>query len=127
MTNLDFNLSICSDIDRFFVYDIFAIASYVRSEEKWIGVNLMNAFIQQMINQKINSVTPEELLRYGAQYGFQINPQQAKEIVSHFNGKHINIFNDSERNKVINALSKTIDPNLVAEVNKLFLNFIKGN
>ncbi|MTT33166.1 DUF2624 family protein [Terrilactibacillus sp. BCM23-1] len=87
----------------------------------------MNAFIQQMINQKINSVTSEELLRYGAQYGFQINPQQAKEIVSHFNGKHINIFDDSERNRVINALSKTIDPNLVAEVNKLFLNFIKGN
>lgn len=80
--------------------------------------------LQNVVNHKINNITGDELLGYGKQFGVKINPDQAKKIAAYLRGKNINIFNNTERSKVIKEIAKIAGPVTAKEVNKIFAKFV---
>lgn len=83
--------------------------------------------LEQIVNQKLNRLTKEELLKYSKQYDLDINGQQAEKIVGLIRGKNINIFNSSERARLIKEVARITSPEVAKKINKLFLEFIGSN
>ncbi|RDI43982.1 DUF2624 domain-containing protein [Falsibacillus pallidus] len=79
--------------------------------------------LQNVVNHKINTVTPEELLKYAKQYNVQINQNQAEKIANHIRGKNINIFDDAQRSKLVRDVAKIAGPSVAKELNALFIQF----
>ncbi|UII54895.1 DUF2624 domain-containing protein [Cytobacillus spongiae] len=78
---------------------------------------------ENIINHKISTITADELMKYAKQFQISINPEEAKQIAKYLKGKQINIFNDSERAKVIKEIAKVAGPSTAKEVNRLFIQF----
>ncbi|MFC0612578.1 DUF2624 domain-containing protein [Scopulibacillus daqui] len=80
--------------------------------------------IRQLVNQKINNVTPQELLKLSQQYGFDLSRAQADKISKMLRGKNIDIFNDQDRRQVLQNISVNIDRRLASEINRMFNEFM---
>ncbi|MCA1039098.1 DUF2624 domain-containing protein [Bacillus infantis] len=80
---------------------------------------------ENIINHKVSTITTEELLKYAKQFQISINHVQAKQIANYLKGKQVNIFQDSERSKIIKEIAKIAGPDTAREVNKLFMQFTK--
>jgi hypothetical protein len=78
---------------------------------------------ENIINHKISTITADELMKYAKQFQISINTEEAKQIAKYLKGKQINIFNDSERAKVIKEIAKVAGPSTAKEVNRLFIQF----
>ncbi|WP_044894773.1 DUF2624 domain-containing protein [Bacillus alveayuensis] len=84
----------------------------------------MNIY-QQIINQKIKKITPEELVSYSEDYGIKLTIEEAKKIIYIARNNKINVFNPQERIKWIKELAKITSPQTAKQANELFLKFIK--
>ncbi|WP_070120651.1 DUF2624 domain-containing protein [Bacillus marinisedimentorum] len=84
----------------------------------------MNLF-QSVVNQKLNTLDAEELLKYAALYKLNISKKEAQQIAAMMNGKNINIFNDSERKKLLQKIARQVNPELAKELHHLFKQFMK--
>jgi hypothetical protein len=80
---------------------------------------------QQIINQKIKKITPEELVSYSEDYGIKLTIEEAKKIIYIARNNKINVFNPQERIKWIKELAKITSPQTAKQANELFLKFIK--
>ncbi|KAA0549391.1 DUF2624 domain-containing protein [Bacillus sp. BGMRC 2118] len=83
--------------------------------------------LEQIVNQRINRITKEELLKYSKEYGYSISTSQAEKIVLLLRGKNVNIFNSAERAKLIKEIAKITSPAVAKELNQLFLQFTGTN
>ncbi len=81
--------------------------------------------LQNVVNQKVNSITTAELLKYAKEYGMPLTPKQAEAIVLKVRGKKINIFDDQQRAQLVKSLSKIVGPKTAKDLNQLFLQFVK--
>ncbi len=81
--------------------------------------------LENIINHKINTITSEELMKYANQFQIKITKGQADKIAAYLRGKHVNIFNNSERIQVIKEIARIAGPDVAREVNRLFLQFTK--
>ncbi len=84
----------------------------------------MNLF-QSAINQKLNTVNAEQLLKYASLYKLNISKKEAQHIAGMIKGKNINIFNDSERKNLLKKIARQVSPELAKELNHLFKQFMK--
>ena len=84
----------------------------------------MNIF-ENIINQKISSITADELLKYANQFQISISNQHASQIANFLSGKNVNIFNSGERAKLIKEIAKIAGADTAKEINRLFLQFTK--
>ncbi|MBP3039653.1 DUF2624 domain-containing protein [Bacillaceae bacterium Marseille-Q3522] len=84
------------------------------------------SIFHSIINQKINTVSDEDLWQYAKQFKINVTKDQAKKIASYLRGKKINIFNDDERKKVIREIAGVTGPETAKEVNQLFLLLTKN-
>ncbi|MBA2873504.1 DUF2624 domain-containing protein [Thermaerobacillus caldiproteolyticus] len=84
----------------------------------------MNIY-QQIINQKIKTITPEELVSYSRDYGISLTMEEAKKIIHIAQNRQINVFDPQERKKWIKELAKITSPQTARQANELFLKFIK--
>ncbi|QED48659.1 DUF2624 domain-containing protein [Cytobacillus dafuensis] len=80
---------------------------------------------ENIINYKINNMTATELLKYASQFQVSITKQQATKIAEYLRGKQINIFDDTERSKIVKEIAKIAGPETAREVNRLFIQFTK--
>lgn len=80
---------------------------------------------ENIINHKISTITPDELLKYANQFKISVNRTQAIQIAEYLNGKKVNIFDDSQRVKLVKEIAKIAGADTAKEVNKLFMQFIK--
>lgn len=80
---------------------------------------------ENIINHKISTITASELLKYANQFNISINKSQAAKIAEYLRGKNVNIFNDSERTKLIKEIAKIAGPETARSVNQLFIQFTK--
>jgi hypothetical protein len=80
---------------------------------------------QQIINQKIKKITPEELVSYSEDYGIKLTIEEAKKIIYIARNNKINVFNPQERIKWVKELAKITSPQTAKQANELFLKFIK--
>lgn len=81
--------------------------------------------IETVINQKVNNITGEELMKYGKQFNISISSDQAENIAQYLRGRNVNIFNNEDRSKVIKEIAKIAGPKTAKKVNELFLLFMK--
>jgi hypothetical protein len=80
---------------------------------------------ENIINHKISTITADELLKYANQFKISVNRTQATQIAGYLHGKQVNIFDDSQRVKLIKEIAKVAGPDTAREVNKLFLQLTK--
>lgn len=80
---------------------------------------------ENIINHKLSNITGAELLKYAKQFQIPVSKTDADKIAQYLRGKKINIFNDSDRAKVIKEIAKIAGPDTAKQVNKLFLMFSK--
>lgn len=89
-------------------------------------VNKMKLY-QKIINQKINSLTVDDLLKYSKQYNIKITRDEAsKALLLIKKNKNADIFDDNERKRLLLEVAKITNINVARELNELFLKFIKA-
>lgn len=79
--------------------------------------------IQKIVLQRLNQITASDLLRYAKQYGVSLTSHQAAEVAKLMNGKNINIFNDSERHRLLKQVEAITSKQTAQTVNNLFNQF----
>ncbi|MGD6815441.1 DUF2624 domain-containing protein [Metabacillus sp. 84] len=80
---------------------------------------------QKIINQKVNSITANELLQLAKQNQLSIDPAQAAQIVKVIKGKNVDIFNDHDRRKLLASIAAITSPATAQQVDLLFKQFVK--
>ncbi|WP_242145319.1 MULTISPECIES: DUF2624 domain-containing protein [unclassified Bacillus cereus group] len=81
--------------------------------------------IKQIVNKKINSMSPKELLKYSKEYKIPITTEQADQIVLLMKGKNINIYDTDERLELLKKIAKVTSPSTAQQVNTLFQKLLK--
>lgn len=76
--------------------------------------------VQQIVNKKVNNITPKELLKYSKQYNIPITDQQAHTLVSVIRQQAVNIYNLEERRNLIKQIAQVTDRETARRVNELF-------
>ncbi|WP_236035088.1 DUF2624 domain-containing protein [Alkalihalobacterium elongatum] len=71
---------------------------------------MMNPFFQQMINHKINSLTPKELIALSHQHQMPINEEQANKVIQVIQSEPIDVGNRSQIERMIKRLQTEVDP-----------------
>ncbi len=82
---------------------------------------------EKIIQQKINSLKPEELVSYAKQYDISISINEAKQLLQLVQGKKINVFHEEERIALLKQIAKITSPETAKKANQLFLQFFNGN
>lgn len=80
---------------------------------------------QQIINQKMNTITADELMSYSRQFNIPLSREQAKKVADAIRGKNINIFDANERMALIKKIAGITSPETAKQVNSLFQKFVK--
>ncbi|MEH7224540.1 DUF2624 domain-containing protein [Bacillus sp. JJ1566] len=83
----------------------------------------MNIY-QQIINQKLKTLTPEDLMKYGKQYDIYVSKAQASNVLKLIRKKkNINIFNPDEKNQLLKEIAQITSPDVARKLNQLFIKF----
>ncbi len=83
----------------------------------------MNIY-QQIINQKLKTLTPDDLMKYGKQYDIYVSKQQATNVLKLIRkNKNINIFNPDEKNQLLREIARVTSPEVARKLNQLFIKF----
>ena len=80
---------------------------------------MMN-IIQTIINKKVNSITPKELLKLSQQYQVSITPDQAIKVASLLNGKNVNIYDLTQRKQLLAQISNVTSPQTAQQIDSIF-------
>jgi len=83
------------------------------------------SIFQSIVNHKINTITTEELLKYAKQFGVTISVNEAKQISSYLRGRQVDIFNKSERAKLLKEIERLTSPATAKAVSQLVTQFTK--
>lgn len=84
----------------------------------------MNLVKQKLVLKKLNSVQPEELVKYAKEIDETLTLQQAQKITALVHGKNINIFNTQERVALLKNVSMLTNPQVSRKLNDLFNEFL---
>jgi Mn-dependent DtxR family transcriptional regulator len=83
----------------------------------------MNIY-QQIVNQKLKTLTPEDLMKYGKQYDIDVTKQQATNVLKLIRKKkNVNIFNPDEKNQLLREIARVTSPEVARKLNQLFIKF----
>ena len=83
----------------------------------------MNIY-QQIINQKLKTLTPDDLMNYGKQYDIYVTKEQATNVLKLMRkNKNINIFNPEEKNQLLREIARVTNPEVARKLNQLFIKF----
>jgi hypothetical protein len=93
---------------------------------KWIGVKLLNPIIEQLVIQKMNQITSEELYQYARQYNIPVTKQQAANVARRVQNKNINAFQPAGQKQLRLILDEEIGPVLAESLQKQFEQLAKG-
>ncbi|MFC0473496.1 DUF2624 family protein [Halalkalibacter kiskunsagensis] len=83
----------------------------------------MNAIIQQLINNKVNSLTTNELLDLANQYNIKISSAQAEKVISILRSEKIDVTNKAQIERLIQRLQTEVDPHVSSVVQQLLQQF----
>ncbi|WP_100406779.1 DUF2624 family protein [Bacillus solitudinis] len=83
----------------------------------------MNSIMQQLINQKVNSISPQDLLSLASQHKVSITMDQANDVVAILRSEKIDIANQEQVHRLLNRLQTEIDPYVSKVVTQLLDQF----
>ncbi|HEX7064297.1 MAG TPA: DUF2624 domain-containing protein [Bacillales bacterium] len=84
----------------------------------------MNPFVKQMVNHKINSITPEQLYQLGNQYNTPITMAQARQITSILHEQPVDILDGAQRSRVLGRIAREVDPAVAKKIKSLLEVFL---
>ena len=79
----------------------------------------MNAFIQQMVNQKVNNITKEELLSLSKQHQMPINEAQAEKVIAILRSEKIDVSNVEQCERIVQRLKSEVDSHVSGLIKQL--------
>jgi ribosomal protein L22 len=83
----------------------------------------MNAIMQQLINNKVNSLTTKELLDLASQNNINLSFTQAKKVISILRSEKIDIANKTQVERMIQRLQTEVDPYVSSVIQQLLHQF----
>ncbi|MDN3955402.1 DUF2624 family protein [Sporolactobacillus laevolacticus] len=86
----------------------------------------MNPFIEQLVIQRMNQLTPGELYQYASQYNIPVTKQQASNIAMRVQNKNINPFKPDGQQTLRKILNEEIGTELTEILEKQFEHLAKG-
>lgn len=93
------------------------------TNERKVKKITMNIY-QQIINQKLKTLTPDDLMKYGKQYDIYVSKEQATNVLKLIRkNKNINIFNPEEKNQLLREIARVTSPEVARKLNQLFIKF----
>ncbi|MFC4320800.1 DUF2624 domain-containing protein [Litchfieldia salsa] len=87
----------------------------------------MNIY-HKIVNQKIKTITVDELLSYSSKYDISLTRPQAQKAIKYLKSKadtKIDIFDSEERKKLLKEIAKVTSPEVARQLNILFNEFTK--
>lgn len=91
-----------------------------------VGKFKMNPFVQQFINQKLKTITVDELLKHAKNYNINLSQAEAAKIITILKAeKNISIDNDEQHRNIIKKIGKEVNVNLAKKANELLRQFKK--
>ena len=79
----------------------------------------MNAFILQMVNQKVNNFTKDELLSLSRQHQMPINETQAAKVISILRSEKIDVGNVAQCERLVERLQTEVDSHVSGLIKQL--------
>ncbi|MDQ0205564.1 DUF2624 domain-containing protein [Alkalicoccobacillus murimartini] len=79
----------------------------------------MNVFIQQLINQKINSITVPELVKQAEKNQIPLTESQAKKVVSILKTEKIDVGNAEQVERLLTKLQTETDSHVASTIQQL--------
>ncbi|MGO4887202.1 DUF2624 family protein [Anaerobacillus sp. MEB173] len=83
----------------------------------------MNPFIYQLVNNKINQLTVEELLQLSSQYNYSLTNNDAKKIISILHSEVINVTDEEQRKRILKRIEKEVSPKIAREIQSLIQHY----
>ncbi|WP_059102562.1 DUF2624 domain-containing protein [Shouchella shacheensis] len=83
----------------------------------------MNFIMQQLVNQKINSMTEPEFLQLARQHGYSLSPAQAKKVLSIIHSEKVDVGNRQQVDAIIHRLQTETDAHVAGIVQELLGQF----
>lgn len=83
----------------------------------------MNPFVQQVVNQKINSITISELLQLTKQHRISLSTKQAEKIVSIVKEQEVDVANTQQVEQLLHRLQTEVDPHVTSVIQQLMQQF----
>ncbi|WP_181350128.1 DUF2624 domain-containing protein [Thalassobacillus sp. CUG 92003] len=81
---------------------------------------------QQIITQKLRSLTVDELLTYSKRYNVSISKKEAQHIVQALKSSKEDPFDPKERHIMLKKLASITSPETARQVNRLLHKFAKA-
>ncbi|MCO7126313.1 DUF2624 domain-containing protein [Sporolactobacillus shoreicorticis] len=86
----------------------------------------MNPFIEQLVIQKMNRLTSEELYKYAEQYDIAVTKQQTANIARRVQNQNINPFQPQGQKRLRKILDEEIGATLAARLEQQFEQLAKN-
>ncbi|BBN99207.1 DUF2624 domain-containing protein [Sporolactobacillus terrae] len=86
----------------------------------------MNPIIEQLVIQKMNHLTAEELYQYAVQFKIQVTKQQAASVAGRVRHQNINPFQPSGQAALRRILDEEIGEDLAEHLEKQFEQLAKN-
>lgn len=78
-----------------------------------------NSFIQQYINHKINTITPNELVQLASSQGIHISKNEAAQVIAIVRSEKINIANPKQIKRLLAKIKREVNPKAMKQTEKL--------
>lgn len=83
----------------------------------------MNAFMQQLVNNKVNSLTSTELLNLATQYNIHLSTDQANQVIAILRSEQIDVANQTQVERIIHRLQTEVDEHVSSVIQQLLQQF----
>jgi replication initiation and membrane attachment protein DnaB len=84
----------------------------------------MNPIVAHFVNQKLNTIGPNELISLAAQYQLPISQSEAVQIVNILRRQTIDIKNLNQRKQIIATIAKEVSPEKANYIQYLIQTYI---
>lgn len=82
------------------------------------------AFIQQIINHKINHISVNELIRLAAEYGMPISKTEAQQVLTILRSEKINLSDHQQINRLLSNIKATVNVDAMKKAEQLLHNYM---
>lgn len=83
----------------------------------------MNAIMQQLVNQKVNSLSSQDLLQLATQYNISLSPKQADQVIAILRSEQINVADQAQIQRILQRLQTEVDSHVSSVIQQLLQQF----
>ena len=81
-------------------------------------------FLHHLINQKVQTITGDELLKYAKGLDIPLKREEAEKIASRLRSGKVDLFNEHERTNLLREIAVITNKQTAQKLNKLLTTFL---